>query len=139
MINILVLLGCTLFKLLFCVARRLILQLPVSLYLRLVCTWIDVCSSFLALVTTFIVVWLAEYSVKIAVFLVEELSEVGTHDKTFGKNPKYLVTARAKNVRKKLQKYLVTWAKTFGKRGFNVIPLHLFIYALFCLPMIALL
>ncbi len=75
---------------------------------------------------TFIVVWLAEYSVKIAVFLVKIILIYMIKRWKKIKIPGYL----EKNVRKntKIPGYLER--KTFGKKGFNVIPLHLFIYAL---------
>ncbi len=70
MINVLVLLGCTLFKLLFALLPPLNIAVASLTLPGWFGTWIDM-PAFLALVTTFIVVWLAEYSVKIAVFLVK--------------------------------------------------------------------
>nr|DAN78475.1 MAG TPA: hypothetical protein [Inoviridae sp.] len=70
MINVLVLLGCTLFKLLFAILPPLNIAVASLTLPGWFGTWIDM-PAFLALVTTFIVVWLAEYSVKIAVFLVK--------------------------------------------------------------------
>ena len=70
MINVLVLLGCTLFKLLFSILPPLNIAVASLTLPGWFGTWIDM-PAFLALVTTFIVVWLAEYSVKIAVFLVK--------------------------------------------------------------------
>nr|DAS25642.1 MAG TPA: hypothetical protein [Inoviridae sp.] len=70
MINVLVLLGCTLFKLLFALLPPLNVAVASLTLPGWFGTWIDM-PAFLALVTTFIVVWLAEYSVKIAVFLVK--------------------------------------------------------------------
>lgn len=70
MINVLVLLGCTLFKLLFALLPPLNIAVASLTLPGWFGTWIDM-PAFLALITTFIVVWLAEYSVKIAVFLVK--------------------------------------------------------------------
>lgn len=70
MINVLVLLGCTLFKLLFAILPPLNIAVASLTLPGWFGTWIDM-PAFLALVTTFIVVWLAEYSVKISVFLVK--------------------------------------------------------------------
>ena len=70
MVNVLVLLGCTLFKLLFAILPPLNIAVASLTLPGWFGTWIDM-PAFLALVTTFIVVWLAEYSVKIAVFLVK--------------------------------------------------------------------
>lgn len=70
MINVLVLLGCTLFKLLFALLPPLNVAVASLTLPGWFGTWIDM-PAFLAFVTTFIVVWLAEYSVKIAVFLVK--------------------------------------------------------------------
>lgn len=70
MINVLVLLGCTLFKLLFALLPPLNIAVASLTLPGWFGTWIDM-PAFLALVTTFIVVWIAEYSVKIAVFLVK--------------------------------------------------------------------
>lgn len=70
MINVLVLLGCTLFKLLFALLPPLNVAVASLTLPGWFGTWIDM-PAFLALITTFIVVWLAEYSVKIAVFLVK--------------------------------------------------------------------
>lgn len=70
MINVLVLLGCTLFKLLFALLPPLNIAVASLTLPAWFGTWIDM-PAFLALVTTFVVVWLAEYSVKIAVFLVK--------------------------------------------------------------------
>lgn len=70
MINVLVLLGCTLFKILFAILPPLNIAVASLTLPGWFGTWIDM-PAFLALVTTFIVVWLAEYSVKIAVFLVK--------------------------------------------------------------------
>lgn len=70
MINVLVLLGCTLFKLLFAILPPLNIAVASLTLPGWFGTWIDM-PAFLALVTTFIVVWMAEYSVKIAVFLVK--------------------------------------------------------------------
>ena len=70
MINVLVLLGCTLFKLLFALLPPLNIAVASLTLPGWFGTWIDM-PAFLALVTTFVVVWLAEYSVKIAVFLVK--------------------------------------------------------------------
>ncbi len=70
MINVLVLLGCTLFKLLFALLPPLNIAVASLTLPGWFGTWIDM-PAFLALVTSFIVVWLAEYSVKIAVFLVK--------------------------------------------------------------------
>lgn len=70
MINVLVLLGCTLFKILFAILPPLNVAVASLTLPGWFGTWIDM-PAFLALVTTFIVVWLAEYSVKIAVFLVK--------------------------------------------------------------------
>lgn len=70
MVNVLVLLGCTLFKLFFAILPPLNIAVASLTLPGWFGTWIDM-PAFLALVTTFIVVWLAEYSVKIAVFLVK--------------------------------------------------------------------
>lgn len=70
MINILVLLGCTLFKLLFALLPPLNIAVASMTLPGWFASWIDM-PAFLALVTSFVVWWLAEYSVKIAVFLVK--------------------------------------------------------------------
>ncbi len=56
MINVLVLLGCTLFGLLFAILPPLSLRLPVSLLPGWFSTWIDM-PAFPALVTTFVAGW----------------------------------------------------------------------------------
>lgn len=70
MINVLVLLGCTLFKLLFALLPPLNVAVASVTLPNWFNSWVDM-SAFFALITTFVVVWLAEYSVKIAVFLVK--------------------------------------------------------------------
>lgn len=70
MINVLVLLGCTLFKLLFALLPPLNVAVASVTLPNWFNLWVDM-PAFLALITTFVVVWLAEYSVKIAVFLIK--------------------------------------------------------------------
>jgi hypothetical protein len=70
MINVLVLLGCTLFKILFAILPPLNIAVASLTLPNWFNSWVDM-PAFLALITTFVVVWLAEYSVKIAVFLVK--------------------------------------------------------------------
>lgn len=70
MINVLVLLGCTLFKLLFALLPPLNVAVASVTLPNWFNSWVDM-PAFLALITTFVVVWLVEYSVKISVFLVK--------------------------------------------------------------------
>ncbi len=68
--------------------------------------------AFLALVTTFIVVWLAEYSVVPGV-LVKIIRADLLHDKSVRKSKNtWLPGAK----RSKNTKYLVTWSENVGKK-----------------------